>query len=55
MIVVLVLFVLARIAGGRPAGHVTRRQAARLASRSAKDARRFGAPSTPVPPSLEDR
>ena len=43
MIVVLVLFVLARVLGGRPAGHVTKRHAARLAARSAKDVQRFEA------------
>jgi phosphate transport system permease protein len=41
MLVVLVLFALARILGGRPAGSVTRRQAQRLTARSAKDLARF--------------
>jgi phosphate transport system permease protein len=43
MIVVLVLFVIARILGGRPAGRVTRRQAHRLAQRSARDVARYDA------------
>jgi phosphate transport system permease protein len=41
MVVVLVLFAIARILGGRPAGTVTRRQARRLAARSARDTQRF--------------
>jgi phosphate transport system permease protein len=41
MTVVLVLFALARVVGGRPAGRVTNRQARRLAARSARDAARF--------------
>jgi len=41
MLVVLVLFVIARIIGGRPAGRVTKRQAQRLAARSARDVERF--------------
>ena len=41
MVVVLVLFALARILGGRPAGRVTRRGARRLAARSARDVTRF--------------
>jgi phosphate transport system permease protein len=48
MVVVLVLFVLARIAGGRPAGTVTKRQSSRLAARSARDAARFDRRQTPV-------
>jgi phosphate transport system permease protein len=43
MVVVLVLFVAARIVGGRPAGRVTRRQATRLAARSARDVQRYDA------------
>lgn len=41
MTVVLALFVIARVVGGRPAGTVTRRQARRLAARSLRDAERF--------------
>ena len=41
MLVVLVLFALARVVGGRPAGTITKRQARRLARRSARDAARF--------------
>lgn len=41
MIVVLVLFAIARVVGGRPAGRVSGRQARRLAARSARDAERF--------------
>ncbi len=41
MVVVLLLFVLARILGGRGPGHVSKAQARRIASRSAKDALRF--------------
>ena len=43
MVVVLVLFVLARFVGGRPAGRVSTRQARRLAARSAADVARFDA------------
>lgn len=43
MVVVLILFVVARIVGGRPAGRVSRRQAGRLAARSARDRERFDA------------
>jgi len=43
MVLVLVLFALARILGGRPAGHVGWRQARRLANRSARDVARFDA------------
>ncbi len=48
MIVVLVLFAIARILGGRPAGRVTRRQATRLAARSARDVQRFDRRHTEV-------
>ena len=41
MVVVLVLFVIARIIGGHQAGHVGKRQARRLAARSARDVERF--------------
>jgi phosphate transport system permease protein len=41
MLVVLILFVIARVIGGRPAGTVTARQAKRLAARSACDAERL--------------
>jgi phosphate transport system permease protein len=41
MLLVLTLFVVARVFGGRPAGRVSARQARRLAARSARDARRF--------------
>ena len=41
MVVVLVLFAVARIIGGRPAGHLTPRQHRRLTARSAKVAARF--------------
>lgn len=43
MVVVLVLFVIARVMGGRPAGRVSKRQASRLAARSAHDVERFDA------------
>jgi phosphate transport system permease protein len=41
MLVVLVLFALARVLGGHAAGHVSRRQGARLAARSRRDLARF--------------
>lgn len=41
MILVLVLFALARMVGGRPPGHVTARQARRVTAHSARDAARF--------------
>lgn len=41
MVLVLILFVLARIMGGNAAGQVTARQSRRLAARSLKDAERF--------------
>lgn len=43
MVVVLVLFALARVLGGRPAGRVSKRGARRLAARSARDVARFEA------------
>ncbi len=43
MILVLLLFTLARFLGGRPAGHLSRRQARRGAARSARDQQRFDA------------
>lgn len=56
MVLVLVLFAIARILGGRPAGHVSPRQRRRLAARSLKDLRRMEgeAPAnTPAPPSVD--
>lgn len=41
MVVVLVLFTIARVLGGRPAGQATKRQSRRLAARSARDATRI--------------
>lgn len=41
MVLVLALFTVARFLGGRPAGHVSRRQRHRLANRSRKDLERF--------------
>jgi phosphate transport system permease protein len=41
MLVVLTLFVVARILGGRGPGHVSRRQARRLARASMRDTARF--------------
>lgn len=43
MLLVLALFVVARIFGGRPAGHLSARQARRVSARSAKDMARFNA------------
>jgi len=43
MILVLVLFSLARVVGGKPAGHLSKRQAARAEARSAKDLERMSA------------
>ncbi|MBV8690718.1 MAG: phosphate ABC transporter permease PstA [Actinobacteria bacterium] len=43
MLVVLVLFAFARFLGGRPAGHLSKRQARRVANRSLRDAQRFRA------------
>jgi phosphate transport system permease protein len=60
MVLVLALFTVARILGGRPAGHVSRRQRQRLANQSRRDLARFegrdlvvvGSASTqPHPPS----
>lgn len=45
LLVVLALFVLARIIGGRGPGHVSRRKGRRIARRSARDAARFEARS----------
>ena len=41
MMLVLALFTLARLLGGRPVGHISARQARRVAIRSARDAARF--------------
>jgi len=41
MVVVLALFVVARVLGGRGPGHVSKRQGRRIASRSARDLARF--------------
>jgi phosphate transport system permease protein len=41
MMLVLIVFTLARIVGGRPAGHLSKRQARRAAARSARDVRRI--------------
>ena len=41
MLLVLALFVVARVFGGRPAGHLSARQARRVAARSAQDAARY--------------
>lgn len=43
MVLVLALFALARVLGGRPAGHLSKRQASRVRARSAKDVARFDA------------
>jgi phosphate transport system permease protein len=43
MVLVLLLFTVARILGGRPPGYVGRRQRKRIAARSARDVRRFEA------------
>jgi phosphate transport system permease protein len=52
MLVVLALFVVARILGGRGPGHVSRRQAGRIRRTSARDLARFdaraGAASVPI-------
>jgi phosphate transport system permease protein len=53
MVMVLVLFVIARVIGGRPPGHQSKRQLKRTAARSAKDLARFearaGVPAVIVP------
>jgi phosphate transport system permease protein len=49
MVLVLTLFVIARIVGGRPAGAVTSREARRLGARSARDAERFAARAAGAP------
>src|SRR5262249_1631327 len=43
MVVVLVLFVIARVLGGRQAGHVSGRRARAVAAHSARDLARIGA------------
>jgi phosphate transport system permease protein len=43
MVLVLALFMVARILGGHPAGHLTKRKARRVAARSARDLARFDA------------
>ena len=43
MILVLVLFALARVLSGRPAGRLSKRQARKAASRSQRDLERFEA------------
>jgi phosphate transport system permease protein len=55
MVLVLVLFAIARILGGRQAGQLGKRQARRVRARSARDLLRFEAaheqaPADPVPP-----
>jgi len=51
MVLVLLLFTIARILGGRPAGRLSKRQARRAASQSAKDLRRIeGTSTSTVPP-----
>ena len=48
MVIVLVLFAIARTLGGRPVGHLSPRQARRRAAQSAADAERIGRMSAPV-------
>lgn len=43
MLVVLILFAIARVLGGRQPGHLSKRQASRVRTRSRKDAERFEA------------
>jgi phosphate transport system permease protein len=43
MILVLGLFALARVIGGHPAGHLSKRQARRAEHRSRRDLERFNA------------
>ena len=54
MILVLVLFTIARILGGRPAGRLSKRQARRSEARSAEDLIRVNARNQPAPPLLLD-
>jgi phosphate transport system permease protein len=49
MIVVLVLFTLARVLGGRPAGRLSKRQTKRAMAQSKNDLRRIEARQTPSP------
>lgn len=49
MVLVLVLFAVARVLGGRPAGQLTKRQTRRTAARSASDLARFDARTSPEP------
>ncbi len=49
MILVLVLFMLARVLGGRPAGRLSKRQTARARARSKDDLARIEARRTPTP------
>ena len=51
MILVLVLFTIARIVGGRPAGQLSKRQERRTVTTSAKDAARMS--SAPIAPVTE--
>jgi phosphate transport system permease protein len=59
MVLVLVLFTLARVMGGRPAGRLSKRQTRKAAERSKGDSQRIGdrrpsaAQHTPVPSTLE--
>jgi phosphate transport system permease protein len=43
MVVVVVLFAIARFLGGHPPGHLSRRQARRVERRSRRDLERFNA------------
>ncbi|MFB7515208.1 phosphate ABC transporter permease PstA [Streptomyces sp. NPDC056144] len=55
MALVLLLFLLARVIGGRGPGQLSRRQQRRRTAASLKDARRMGVPGVPgVPPPSED-
>ena len=63
MVLVMVLFTIARILGGRPAGRLTKRQARKASNNSAKDLKRIEAadgsasPAStrpPIPPILDD-
>ncbi|MEV7147242.1 phosphate ABC transporter permease PstA [Streptomyces sp. NPDC093084] len=53
MALVLVLFAIARVIGGRGPGHQNKRQAKRAARASRRDAQRFTEPRTPGPESSE--